>query len=426
MKKNGYMKMMVSLAVFVFTAAISAQNNISTSREIYKPLTAVDQTQSFTFSVLGDRTGGTDDGLAVLEQAVTDINVLMPDMVMTVGDLIQGYCPQERWLFEAERFHKIMSRLAMPWYPTAGNHDVYWRGDGRPYNEHDDNYEKYFGPLWYAFEHKGCWFIVLYTDEGDPATGEKKYDKSECRQFSNDQLQWLESILAQANDAKHIFLFMHHPRWDTSSYDDSWKPLHKMLVEAGNVSAVFAGHFHQMKYDGNIDGIDFYRMGVTGADITEIYPEKGYLNHFNLVTVKGDKFSVAALPVHTVIDPKVKMLETITLNPQENWRQDYSSAGSIEYDITIPDFDGKKASLKVTSAYTDGPTDKIIHVKLLDETGAVIGSDNLARNFMSSFRHGVSAGQNYKFVISDKDSIEPKTENAGSGWLKIELDIILK
>ena len=419
------MKKIFCLILFFVAASIYAQDNIYTSRDIYKPLPITKQTPSFTFAILGDRTGGTEDGLEILEQAVTDINVFMPDMVMTVGDLVQGYCQQDRWIFEAERFHRIMSRLAMPWYPTAGNHDVYWRGENRPHNEHDDNYEKYFGPLWYAFEYKNCWFIILYTDEGDPATGEKNYTKSECRQFSSDQLDWLKGILARASDAKHIFIFMHHPRWDTHNYDSSWQPVQKMLVDAGNVSAVFAGHFHQLKYDGNKDGIDFYRMGVTGASVNEINPAKGYLNHFNLVTVRGDDFSVAALPVGTVINPKVKSLHTITLKANENWQQDYQISDTVEYNIAIPEFDGKKADLAVTVAHTGGPADKTIDLKLLDENGIAIDSQNLAQNFMTLFKHQVSVGQKYKLIINDKGPVEPKPDNASSGWIKIELDVVI-
>ncbi len=415
----------IILAILFLAAVINAGNNFTTSRDKFKSLPVADQSPSFTFAILGDRTGGTEDGLLVLEQAVTDINVFKPDMLMTVGDLVQGYCLQDRWEFEARRFNKIMGRLDVPWYPAAGNHDVYWRGEGRPINEHDDDFEKYFGPLWYAFEHKNCWFIVLYTDEGDPNTGEKTYAKTECRQFSNDQLSWLKNTLEQAAAAKHIFLFMHHPRWLTESYDDSWKPVHNMLVNAGNVSAVFAGHFHQMKFDGNFDGIDFYRMGVTGAGITEVYPEKGYLDHFNLVTVRDDDFSVAVLPVGSVIDPKVKMIDTVFLKPQENWRQDYTASASLEYDITIPEFDGQKGSLKVSAAHTAGPADKIINVKLIDQHGSVIGNDNLAHNYMTSFRYPVLSGQKYKFIISDKEPAEPKNENISSGWLRFELDVII-
>ncbi|MCP4833905.1 MAG: hypothetical protein GY895_03995, partial [Phycisphaera sp.] len=126
--------------------------------------------ETFTFVVFGDRTGGPADGVKILAEAVADTNLYEPDLVMTVGDLIQGYGTEGPWMDEMREFRGIMDGLLCPWFPVAGNHDVYWRGPGRPENEHEANYEMHFGPLWYAFDHKDRRFIVLYTDEADPKT----------------------------------------------------------------------------------------------------------------------------------------------------------------------------------------------------------------------------------------------------------------
>ena len=56
-----------------------------------RKLALTKEDDAFFFAVFGDRTGGPAEGIKVLEQAVVDVNLLDPDLVMTVGDLIQGY-----------------------------------------------------------------------------------------------------------------------------------------------------------------------------------------------------------------------------------------------------------------------------------------------------------------------------------------------
>ena len=188
--------------------------------------------ESFAFAVFGDRTGGPAAGVQVLAQAVEEVNLVDPDLVMTVGDMIQGYNQYEQWQQQADEFTGIMDGLDSPWFPVAGNHDTYWRGDGRPDDEHDSNYERHFGPLWYAFRHKDCWFISLYTDEGNPVTGEKNFGKPDCQVMSPEQFAFLDRTLEEAREARHVFVFLHHPRWNGGRYGGDWPRVHDRLVEA--------------------------------------------------------------------------------------------------------------------------------------------------------------------------------------------------
>jgi hypothetical protein len=292
----------VSLSVFCYP---EVEQKVNTSRSGSRLLTVPDDKESFQFLIYGDRTGGQPEGLKVLAQAVRETNLLAPDFVMTVGDLLNGYTDNSgKWQREADEYLSVMKPLKMPWFPVAGNHDIYWRGSNRPPEEHEGDFERNFGPLWYWFEHKGCGFISLYTDEGDSSKGAKDFTKAAQTQMSPVQLAWLEKSLGEMKHLKQVFVFMHHPRWIVETYPGTnWGAVHQLLVAAKNVRAVFAGHIHRLHYGGKRDGIEYFALAATGASMPGVYPGAGYLHHMNLVTVRPtENYAVSILPVGQVLD----------------------------------------------------------------------------------------------------------------------------
>jgi hypothetical protein len=273
-----------------------------TSRKSDIVLPLPQEKDAFSFVVFGDRTGGPVDGVKVLADAVRDVNLLEPDLVMTVGDLINGYNATPQWMEQMTEYKGIMDHLLCPWFPVVGNHDLYMGSTpNKPRGEHEKEYEMHFGPLWYAFKHKNCWFIALHSDEGNPDTGEKAINKPEAQRMSDEQFTWLKDTLSKAKDAEHVFLFLHHPRWVGGNYGDDWDKVHKELVAAGNVTAVFAGHIHRMRYDPK-DGIEYVTLATVGGHQDSKVPDAGWLHHYNIITVRKDQVAMAAVPVGDVID----------------------------------------------------------------------------------------------------------------------------
>ncbi|MES2708832.1 MAG: LamG-like jellyroll fold domain-containing protein [Verrucomicrobiota bacterium] len=337
------------LALLLAAALPCGAQQIHTSRPSPKLLPLPKGDDVFHFIVFGDRTGGPPEGLDVLRQAVTDTNLLNPDLVMNVGDMLPGYAGVEKWMADLADYRGIMDKLQMPWFPVAGNHDIYWRGPGRPPGEHEADFEKHFGPLWYWFEHKKCGFIVLFTDEGNGTGEQRDFTRKDMQQMSAVQMEWLRKTLAETKGLENVLVFLHHPRWVEGTYPHSnWNEVHKLLAEPGNVRAIFAGHVHRLRYDGQRDGIEYITLGTTGGSMPGLYPQAGFLHHMNLVTVRNEGAKVAVIPVGEVMDPKQFTPELIAcvnklqrtnfeLTPSPIALDDTGlGAGLLEFRITNP------------------------------------------------------------------------------------------
>ena len=69
----------------------------------------------FQFAVVTDRTGG--HRAKVFSQAITQLNLLQPEFVVSVGDLIEGYTVKpERIEAEWAEFDGYVKRLDMPFF----------------------------------------------------------------------------------------------------------------------------------------------------------------------------------------------------------------------------------------------------------------------------------------------------------------------
>src|SRR5262245_37442519 len=76
----------------------------------------------FRLGIVTDRTGG--HRPRVFSQAVEQINLLQPEFVLTVGDLIEGYTEDaDRLGGEWKEFQSFACKLQMPMFYVPGNHD---------------------------------------------------------------------------------------------------------------------------------------------------------------------------------------------------------------------------------------------------------------------------------------------------------------
>lgn len=202
---------------------------------------ALDADEGFHFAILGDRTGGANQ--EAFEQVVKDMVRLSPDFVVTVGDLVEDGRRADDWIQPLEN----MTRFHCPLYYTPGNHDIIDETSKTTYQQ------KTGQKPYYSFDHGTTHFIILNNAAAE------KYDDMDVAQKT-----WLEDDLRSHQQAENIFIFMHKPFWAKCIADNEPDKMHQLFSDY-HVDAVFTGHWHQYAYK-NIDGIDYYIIGSSGAD----------------------------------------------------------------------------------------------------------------------------------------------------------------
>jgi 3',5'-cyclic AMP phosphodiesterase CpdA len=138
------------------------------------------------FAVIGDRTGGHAPG--VYDEIIGEIELLKPDFVMNVGDMIEGYTDDYAKIeAEWDEYLDLLKQLSCPIHLTPGNHDI--RDD-----RSREIYRKRIGDNFYSFDYSGLHFIIL-----DVSLVERTED------FPPDQLGWLKNDLKKNRKAAQTF-----------------------------------------------------------------------------------------------------------------------------------------------------------------------------------------------------------------------------
>jgi len=204
------------------------------------------------------------------QRSVKEVNLLQPEFVIILGDLIHGYTNAAAVEKQWDAFDAQTKQFEMPVYLVVGNHDVFSK-------QTEQIYQRRYGKLWYSFEAKDCHFIVLDSE-----------DQADSTRIVGAQLEWLKADLAAAK-RKRIFVFIHQPLWGMRDKDfakSAWgRTIHPLLAAAG-VDTVFAGHEHQYTLQPTRDGVRYVISGGAGAELADSPLAGGFL-HYLLVTAPG-------------------------------------------------------------------------------------------------------------------------------------------
>ena len=272
-----------------------------------------------TIGVLGDLAPG-DESLRekYLRMAISELNVLRPELVLSVGNMVPGMTRDGMtYARQADQLREMLEGaggLKMPWYPCAGTSDVVSgvpggaaadAAGGRD-RRFEELYRRYIGPLYYSIDAGDVHAIVLDSEEG----------LGQGNTLSDGQLRWL------ANDLQHTFeggagltrwvvVFVHRPLWRQETTGSNWQRVHDLLVafnrrpvvtlegpdsggiaeaRAPKVVGVFAGAERAYSMEPVQDGIHYYVLGPTAARCREGEDSTEALRHLTLVKFdRGDE-----------------------------------------------------------------------------------------------------------------------------------------
>jgi len=172
------------------------------------------------------------------------VNLLQPQFVMSVGDLIEGYTTKEETIkAQWDEFDGYVKKFEMPFFYAPGNHDLTNKTMVTKWGER-------YGKKYYSFTYKGVLFLVLCSE--NPPDGMGTIDK--------EQQEWVAKTADANKGAKWTFVFLHKPIWTAKDLEkNGWAPVEKAL--AGRKYTVFCGHVHR-----------YERFGATARSTTNSRP----------------------------------------------------------------------------------------------------------------------------------------------------------
>ncbi len=235
--------------------------------------------------LLGDRTGRAND--SIFYKALKEGAVLRPDLILTVGDLIGGYQPDDRMDEADAQWDHVLGMIGKhfgntPLYTTAGNHDIWSESS-------EALFAKRIGhPPNHAFD-LGDARIIIFDSS-------RVHSESELEEES---LNWLADALFEARDHANRIVVTHMPLWAKEGGGAYGSPLHDVFI-AGNADWVLTGHWHHSMSDDR-DGIKYRMLGPSGTTPhREGHPESGNFSTFGLMTIDGDDVEISLVPVGAI------------------------------------------------------------------------------------------------------------------------------
>lgn len=268
----------------------------------------------FTFAVFSDLTGGERE--RIFEIAIAQLSLLKPDLIMNVGDLIEGGSVDvDEIARQWNSFDARARATSTPLFYVGGNHDLtgaFMQGI----------WDERYGRRYYHFVYKNSLFLILDTEDNTPersqeifearneaievaetqgwdAVGETEYasmPENPAGNISDTQAAYFRQVIAQYPEVRWTFLFMHKANWlreDTQAFASIEQAL------SDRPYTVFNGHVHRYKHEVR-HGRDYIRLATTGG--VQLEGDGRSMDHVTLVTIDDTGTEIVNLLMNGILD----------------------------------------------------------------------------------------------------------------------------
>lgn len=203
---------------------------------------------------------------AALVNAIEEINLVKPDLVLIAGDVTFAAHPSA-YPYEYAEAYRVLDRLEVPSFAAPGNHDLYALDYDRygttddpagrpPTADGTEEWQRWFGPLYYSVDLGENFHLVSLNtfDHPDkrPFPPEDDFDTLSNGHMADEQLEWLTADLTAyrgANpDGALVTLAHHDPSWLSGNHpwgDYTNRNVVRELMADFDVWAHFSGHTHE-------------------------------------------------------------------------------------------------------------------------------------------------------------------------------------
>ena len=316
----------------------------TTSKNPWSHLDFYNQAENFQFAIVTDRTGGERPG--IFSVGIEKLNLMKPEFVMSVGDLIEGYTEDvEQLNREWDEFIGFIDQLEAPFFYVPGNHDITNEVMEEIWNER-------FGRTYYHFLYNDVLFLALNSEEAIQGAGGGGIE--------DEQYEYIKKVLEMHPDVRWTMVFTHQPMW---IYENPrrWWDVEALLADRNHT--VFAGHYHNyVKRERN--NANYYTLATTGGGSQMRGPLFGEFDHIVWVTMTDNGPVVANLLLDGILDDEIRTEELA----------DMVNMVSSEVAMTIqPGFDPNVTQQEYTAKiqnYSNSPMKADLHV--MDATGTTI------------------------------------------------------